>query len=289
MKFIKGLLKFFIGVVITFIIIALGTFFLIHTSETQLPDEISKNIEDPLNFTDLMRQIHLGRGATLSKKDINTYLYHQQESYKNSLVKINYVYFDSENGEGKIFINVTPKIERYGLNKINVELRGKGTLDYEKPILGLNVEGISITRLPLPGFILNPLIEEGLSIIDHPRILAYDEGEKEITFDLSNLYIDSLGFSEKGIEYMISTPLDGIQGIDYEKINNLIQNGIDDAILLDLKSEIEALNESDRIKVFDYLEEVLSPEEFSEIQDMFNWMKTLTDCILYTIMKYVDK
>lgn len=270
MKFIKGLLKFFIGVVITFIIIALGTFFLIHTSETQLPDEISKNIEDPLNFTDLMRQIHLGRGATLSKKDINTYLYHQQESYKNSLVKINYVYFDSENGEGKIFINVTPKIERYGLNKINVELRGKGTLDYEKPILGLNVEGISITRLPLPGFILNPLIEEGLSIIDHPRILAYDEGEKEITFDLSNLYIDSLGFSEKGIEYMISTPLDGIQGIDYEKINNLIQNGIDDAILLDLKSEIEALNESDRIKVFDYLEEVLSPEEFSEIQDMFN-------------------
>ncbi|MDM8533469.1 hypothetical protein QUF55_02085 [Clostridiaceae bacterium HSG29] len=266
MKFIKRLIEFIL-VLILLVVLLFGVFiFLIHTSNTELPNEISETLTNSLSYSDYMNEMNFANFNEISETDLNMVIDGTLKQFENSLVKFNYGYVDISKGSAEVYLNVTPKIEKYKLNKLNMELIGKISLIYNNKIAEIKIENTKVSKLKLPDFIVKEIITTAINELDIEKVKYFDSDNMVLLLDFSNLFFQTINFEEDKVTYELIFTKNDAERIVREKFNkfdfkDLEMGEVDDLIII-----IETLPETEQSKILQYLKENVDDEIFTLVK-----------------------
>ena len=266
MKFIKRLIEFILGLILLGVLLFGVFIFLIYTSNTELPKKISEEFTNSLSYSDYMNQMNFANFNEVSENDLNMVIDGTLKQFENSLVRFNYGYVDISKGSAEVFLNVTPKIEKYKLDKLNMELIGKISLEFNNKIAEIKIENTKVSKLKLPNFIVKEIIKTAINELDIEKVKYFDSDNMVLLLDFSDLFFKDINFEEDKITYELTFTKNDAEKIVREKFNKFDFNDLKIGDVDDLIVKIKALPETEQSKILQYLKENVNEEIFNLVK-----------------------
>ena len=267
MKILKRFIEFILFLILLGVLLFGVLIFLIHTPNTELPNEISETLTNSLSYSDYMNEMNFANFNEVSENDLNMVIDGTLKQFENSLVRFNYGYVDISKGSAEVFLNVTPKIEKYKLNKLNMELIGKISLKFNNKIAEIKIENTKVSKLKLPNFIVKEIIITAINELDIEKVKYFDSDNMVLLLDFSDLLFKDINFEEDKVTYELTFTSNDTAKIVREKFNNFDFNDLKNGEVDDLIVKIKTLPNTEQSEILQYLKENVSEVNFKAILD----------------------
>jgi preprotein translocase subunit YajC len=272
MKFIKKLMKFII-VIALLIVLILGIFiFLIYTPNTEMPENISKGITNDISYSNYLSKINLSDSDEISENDINSIINGTMKQFENSLFKVNYAYADISEKNIEFFLNVTPKIQKYKLDKLNMEFKTSISLSFDGEIAEVKIIEMKVSKLKLPKFAMKEIILFVVDEVNSDKIKYFDEDNMVILLDFSNLFFKKIELVDDAIFYELIFEKEDIEAVDVEiiireKFNKLDFMNLESSEKEEIIILINKLSNEQQSETLQYLKENLNSGDYISIEN----------------------
>jgi hypothetical protein len=208
----------------------------------------------------------------ISENDINSIIDGTLKQFENSLVKVNYAYADISEKNMEIFLNITPKIQKYKLDKLNMEFKTSISLSFDGEIAEVKIIEMKVSKLKLPKFAMKEIMSFIVDEVNSDKIKYFDKDNMIILLDFSNLFFKKIELLDDAIFYELNFKIEGIEAGDAaklirEKFNELDFNNLELSEKEGIIILINELPKEEQSETLQYLKENLKSEDYILIEN----------------------